>query len=382
VRALLLDNGGTRAVIVVSEVPTIQANIYNDLIQQISRELNVTPELILLGTTHTHNAIRVATQAGVSAIPSSEAFNKRVIEGTMEAVRQASRNLQPARSGYAAGEVALVANRNEWLKSQHRFIDGIDRTGTQPIDHRLGVFKFETMDGKPIAFLLNYAIEPVVYMAAVNEISGDVPGAASRYIEEQAGDDAVAIFTVGSPGSPLYRVWSDEPRRGVKTAERIMDAMGVMIGEEALARAADIVATSTLKISGAQETLQCQGKMTTPRNLRDQCAYTEGSNLPACVFTDRDVDPVKLTMGLIRLGDVALVNVDGNVVPALADKLRQISPLANTMIVGANFGPFRFVVDDAAYALNTYEATDTRAKQGCAEQGFLDSTLKMIEQTR
>jgi hypothetical protein len=52
------------------------------------------------------------------------------------------------------------------------------------------------------------------------------------------------------------------------------------------------------------------------------------------------------------------------------------------MIVGATFGPFRFVVDDAAYALNTYEATDTRAKQGCAEQGFLDSTLKMIEQTR
>jgi hypothetical protein len=382
-RALILDNGTSRAVIAVVEVPAIQADIYKDLAQRISQEAKVPPELVLLGTTHTHNAIRVATVAGVSALPSSEAFNRRVIDATLEAVRKAQQNMQPARAGFTTGKVALVANRNEWLDSQHRYIDGVDRTGTQPIDQSLGVYKIESLAGKPIAFLLNYAIEPVVYMAANHEISGDVPGAASRYVEEQLGDDAVAIFTVGSPGSPLYRVWSDsEPRRGLKTAERIMDAMGVIIGEEALARASGIGSLSpSLEISAAIDTLQCPGKITTPRNLRDQCAYSADSKLPACVFTSRDADPVRLSMGLMRLGDVAFVTVDSNIVPALQQKMQQVSPLKNTLIVGLNFGPFRFVVDDAAYPLNTYEATDTRAKPGCAEDGFLNGVKAMIEQT-
>ena len=116
------------------------------------------------------------------------------------------------------------------------------------------MYAFEGVGGKPIAVLLNYGIEPVVYAIAKTEVSGDVPGATSRYVEEMLGGGVVALFTVGSPGSPAYRVWSD-------------------------------------------------------------------------------TDP-------------------------------------------------RFVVDDAAYALNTYPATDTRAAVGCAENGFIESALTLIEATR
>ena len=52
------------------------------------------------------------------------------------------------------------------------------------------------------------------------------------------------------------------------------------------------------------------------------------------------------------------------------------------MLVALTYGPFHYVVDDAAYPLNTYEATASTAKQGCAEKGFVDGVLEMIEQTR
>jgi len=48
--------------------------------------------------------------------------------------------------------------------------------------------------------------------------------------------------------------------------------------------------------------------------------------------------------------------------------------------VAINFGPAHFVVDEASYPLNTYEATASRFKRGCAEQGFLDNALQMIDQ--
>ena len=383
IRALMIESNGTRSAIAVVEVPAIAPDIYADLLQKISQEFNVPKENIMLGTTHTHNSMRVAPP-GPSPIPTSEKFTAMVKSGTMEALRTSQARLQPARAGYTAGHASMVAGRNEWYPSQHRYIDGIDRTGKGAVDQTLGVYKFESLTGKPIAAILNYGIEPVVYELASNEVSGDVPGATSRYIEDSLKGDFVAIFTIGSPASPAYRVWYDEdPNRDVKTAATIMNAMGVILGEEVLARMKEIKASpAPIKITAATDSLVCPGKQTTPRNLRNHCAYTEDSKLPPCEFTDKPFKDVTLNMGVLRLGDVTYVVADGNVVPALWEKLKQISPVSYLQFVGANFGQFRFVVDDAAYALNTYPATDTRAVVNCAEQGFLTGVLGLIEATR
>jgi len=380
VRALMVESEGARAIIAVVEVPNIAADIHEDMVQQIGREFDVPREHIMLGISHTHNSMRV-TPPGESPIPTSDAFTARVRSGTVEAVRAAQNRLQPARAGYRAGQSSLVLGRNEWHDAQRRYIDGIDRTGTVPVDQTLGVYEFESLSGESIAVILNYGITPVVYEVAKSELSGDVPGAASRYVEGALGGEAVAIFTIGSPGSPAYRVWFDEdPRRNAKTAEAIMDAMGVILGEETLAQMGEIEGSTTgLEILGVSDSLTCPGKKTTPRNLRNHCAYTEESDLPPCEHTDAPFMDVTLNMGVLRLGDVAYVWADANVVPTLWQKLKRASPLRNMLFVGSNFGQFRFVVDDAAYALNTYPATDTRAAVGCAEQGFIRGTVKLID---
>jgi hypothetical protein len=284
--------------------------------------------------------------------------------------------------GEARTLVLLDGHRVPSTTSTNVVDDGIDRSGNQPVDASLAVLKFETLSGEPIAFVLNYGIEPVVAMASPTEISGDVPGATSRYIEDEFADKAVAIFTIGPAASPLYRVRPD-PQSGtadVDRAHEIVGAMGTILGEEALAAAKDSKLTSTLRIAAAKRVLQCPGKNTTPFNLRTQCAYTPDSKLPACEFKDTDSDPVSLSMWLLKIGDVALVQADANVTSELGEKLRRASPVSNTLIVALNFGPARFVVDEASYPLNTYEATASGFKRGCAEQGFLGNALQMIDQ--
>ena len=383
VRALFVESGGDRAVIAVVEVPAIGPEIYEDMVQQIATEFEVPRDHIMLGITHTHNVLRVS-RPGLSPIPTSDLFTARVQSGTVEAVAAARAAMQPARAGYRAGLSSLVRGREEWYRSQHRYIDGIDRTGLEAVDQTLGVYEFESMGGEPIAVILNYGIQPVVYSTAKAEISGDVPGAASRYLEDVLGGGAVALFTVGAPAAAAYRVGSDgEPGRRAERAASIMQAMGVVLGEEALAQMKEIEgSTAALKIQGLGDSLTCTGKMTTPRNLRSHCAYTDDSDLPPCDFKDEPFDDVTLKIGVLRLGDVVYVTADSNVVPALWEKLRQASPWSTTQVVSTNFGQFRFVADDAAYALRTYPGTETRAVMGCAEDGFLGSALRLIEAVR
>lgn len=378
VRAVVIDSGGKRAVMIIADVPTISAKVSADIIGKVSAQAHVPAANIMLGTSHTHNAMRVATEPGI-LIPASPKFVERVTTATLEAVRQAETRLQPARAGVGRGKAYLIANRNLWSAAHGRYITGVDRTGNEPIDHGLGVMKFETLDGKPIAFLLNYAIEPVVAMAIPSEISGDVPGAASRMIEERAGGDAVALFTIGAAGAPLYESEHTPIERRRAHTLSLIDSFATILAEEGLAVAQHLpTSASAVTIGGESRQLVCPGKITTPLNLPNRCAYTPGSKLPLCEFSDKDTDPVTLNHGVLRIGDVAIVQTDANVTPALGAKLKVATPIANTWIVALTYGPMKYVMDDAAYPLNTYEATASIAKRGCAERGYLTGTSEMM----
>ena len=382
VRALVVDSGAKRVVIVVADVPTIGADVAAELKQRIAQTAHTTENQIVLATTHTHNAMRVAHNITGIILPGSSQFVDRVTTATLEAVKQAEGRMQPARMGIGAGHVALTGNRNVWSPIHGRVIADVDRTGSEPVDHRLGVGKLETLNGRPIAFLLNHGFEPVVAMPIKDEISGDVPGAAARIIEERAGHDAVALFTIGAAGVPLYR--SDDTPEASRKAHTLslLNSMGTIFAEEALSVAATLpMSTGTTRIAAASKPLICPGKATTPFNLPDRCAYSADSTLPACQFVDRDSPPVALQIGVVRIGDFAIIQTDANIAPALAAKFQRSTPIANSWIVALTFGPMRFVVDDAAYKQNTYEATATTAKAGCAEVGYLDISRQLLAQT-
>ncbi len=380
-RVLMLDNGSARAAIVMLDVAAIEAGVFADLSRRISQQSGVPLTNILLSASHTHNNFRLDKDGIGIILPGSTKYTARVMAATLQAVKQATDAMQPARAGYAAGKAYLNAARTVWSVAEQRHIVGRDRTGTEPVDRTLGVLKVENTSGEPIALVLNYGIEPVMNQFAKSEIGGDVVGAAARYIEQRLGDKAVAIFTLGTMANPAYRVEPNE--RDPQASYKLTDAMATLLGEEALAAASEIQnPASNVQIGGAMKTLQCQGKMTTPFNLPRECSFKPHPTLPACVFKDKDTDPVSLNMWLLKIGDVALVQSDSNIMPAVGDKLKQASPLANTLIVSLNFGPMRYVIDDASYVLNTYEATASRAKQGCAEQGFIRGALEMLEQLR
>jgi neutral ceramidase len=80
---------------------------------------------------------------------------------------------------------------------------------------------------------------------------------------------------------------------------------------------------------------------------------------------------VALQTGALRLGDLVIVHADADISAPVGKKLQAQSPAARTWVASLSYGPMHYVVQDKDYPINTYEATASTAKQGCAEAGFL-----------
>jgi len=373
VRALAVDSGGRRAVLVVADVPMLSAEVSREYIEAIVGTAKVPETQILLSASHTHNTLRLDRKPGGIMLPGSAPYVEQVKTAMVLAVRQALERMQPARMGLGEGSAALVGPKNSWSPAHGRWIEKIDRSGAQQVSHALGVAKLEREDGSPIALIVNYGINPVLAMPLKGQISGDVPGFAARYIEKRSGDSAVALFTLGASGNPLYRADDGQPK-GYQPAspDDLIQAMGTVLGEEALAVAQATSASSRpLTIAGFLRGLDCPGKITAPLNLPDRCAHEQGSTLPPCTFKDQDAPPVALQTGALRLGDLVIVHADADISAPVGKKLQAQSPAARTWVASLSYGPMHYVVQDKDYPINTYEATASTAKQGCAEAGFL-----------
>jgi neutral ceramidase len=381
IRTILLDDGTTKAAVVVVDVPMIDGEMYADLATQIARQAGCPLANVMLAISHTHNSLRMDTDGRGKRIPFSLPFNAKVKEDIGQSILEAAGRMEPARAGFGRGKAYIAANRNEWSAKEGRYIVGVDRTGKEPFDPTLSVLRFENMKGEPIAFLINYGIEPVV--ASGWEISGDVPGAVSRYVEEHFDSNAVAAFTVSAAGDPAYSAGggSLSPGRKPSSAFDILNAMGTLVGEEVLAVSNGIESSSEAAvISTGLKIVECPGKITTPLNLPNSCAYTADSKLPPCRdYRDQETDPVAIRVGMLRIGDFAFVHADVNVEPKLGMRVVEQSPLTDTTFVSTNFGPGWFIVEDATYPLNTYEATASRLRKGCGESSLLGAAAQLLK---
>lgn len=374
VRALVLDNGAQRSVIVVGDLPTIGNGIYARLVEQVAQAGGTTPDHVILAVTHMHNAVRIDPNPVGIMLPGSAVITEKTIATMLATVKQAAANLQPARAGYAVGQTNLLADRGPRPQRQGQS----EETGT--VDRHIGVLKVEGMDGQPIAMLVNAPIEPVLALADLTQVNADLAGAAERYVEQRYDEKAVVLYTVGSAESLPY---SARPRKGLPRADlpALIQATGTLLGEEIIETAALAKTEPVIEMGAAARILMCPGKETTPLNLPDKCSDAPGATLPRCIFTDQPTAPVPLRIGVVKLGGLDLVQADANITKQVWQAFRKASGAgSDTALISLLYGPMHYVVEDAAYPSNSYRVTASMAQRGCAAQGFIESAQALIRQ--
>lgn len=405
-RAIVLDNQETRAVLLGADVGMFTDDSYEELSQRIAKEVGCPRENILMSGTHTHGS----PSPGARPVPGRKtnvldsfdvAYAERIKQGVFEAVIQAKAKLQPARVGYGSGQAHLNVNRDAVHPDTRLWYQGPNLDG--PSDKTVAVVEFESASGEPIAVYVNYAMHPVL-MFMRNEITGDVPGSMSRYIEDAFDDKLVAVFTQGASGdqNPLYTRLAEPAIAAQKRAQvaaaggetdvisvanyteakldprlldrgaRLVDSMGQLLGEEVIRVMGTIKrASAEVRIRGAQRTVSCPGRQRT---------NTGREGAPG---TYVDADPINIRLGLLMVDRIALAAVTGEVYTMIGQRLKKEAPFNDVVMVTlANGKSVGYIPDDAAYGRYTFQVLGTRIKQGCAESAVVNTFVDLMDQHR
>jgi len=358
VRAIVVDDGSTQAALVVADAIFVDHAAWEALAPRIEKETGIPKEQILLSATHTHAGPNLPRLRGADPGPGAE-YLAQFDDWVVAAIRDAQARLEPARMGFGTGKAHVNMNRRARLPNGGWWL-GANPEG--PSDKTVAVLKFETAAGRPLAVLVNYAVHGTVLGTRNYEISGDLPGATSRFVEEHFGGSVVVPWTSAAAGDqdPLYRVGDNFGNA---------DILGRILGEEVIRVAGEIKTSARMRIGGMQRVITCPGKKNPPGpNRRDDLNYQ---------FLDADPTPIRLTA--IMLNHVAITGVSGEVLSGINTRLKRESPLAGTVMVTHANGSSGYIPDDAAYDQISYEIVVSRVKRGCAEDAIVNGLLDMID---
>src|SRR5882724_1434062 len=286
VRAIVLENGVARAALVGVDLIGIDEPLWQEISKQVAQELQCPVDNIIISATHSHSS--PYPEDGKSPPdPNYAAFRAKLKEGILGAVRDAKGKLQPARMGFGTGSSYLNVNRDAVHPETRLWYQGPNLEG--PSDKTVGVLKFESLSGEPIAAYVNYAIHAIDYYE-MGILTADFPGVTSRFVERAYDDKMVAIWSSGAAGdeNPLYLRQQHDARdakfgfdknpnaaakvaldRAVGELNDWVDSMGRAMAEEVV-RVMDAgkidptkQTSSEVRIWGGGKTVTCPGRTST-----------------------------------------------------------------------------------------------------------------------
>ncbi len=245
-KALVLTNDVTTLAMItldavaIAEIGRIDGDFLPALRARLEKELGIPPECVLVAASHCHGVICTD-----------------VAERSFQAVKEASLHKVPVRAGAGTGrEDRIMENRRLPLKNGHvadsrrAYALPPDEAlaGVGPIDPEIGVLRLDREDGRCLAAVYNFACHPIEGVPSGGN-TADLVGFASKVIEDELGESALALFLQGCAGDINPALYKD--------VERPHDAepLGNQLGLSTLRALRSIATRQDERLSVLRETL-------------------------------------------------------------------------------------------------------------------------------
>lgn len=377
VRAIVIYNGIEKAALVTMDLAGVPSG-KGEFINQISVETGIDLEYLYVSATHDHSTVRVGNT------DDSSEYYTLILEATIQALKDADSKLQPARVGYATGKAYVNTARDEKIGKGYHM--GYVPEGIS--DKTVAVISFTSLTGDPIAIYANYPVHAVVMYRATTkdgrpEVSGDLPGATSRYVEDHF-EGAVALWSSGAAGdqNPLFMATYNQDHPDVFDTGvggyAILEVLSRRLGEEIVRVTKSIKNTSSevqiwAKKSG---TIVPGRKRVTPRDPN----RPRGGHLAETKVEMVDGDPITIPLHLLMINDIAFAGVAAEVFAEIGIHVKEQSLFDRTIMVTIMPDKVGYIPTDAAFLLPTEKALSNRFKPGYAEPAMIDALNKMMEE--
>lgn len=373
-RAIVVDDGKSEIAIVAIDFRHVPHGI--DFPKMIGAALGIPADHVMLSATHDHSTPRLDDPTSDPGAEQKFSQWLEIVEkGSVEAARQAKAALQPARVGFGTGLAYVNVNRDEKMPNGRW---DLGYSPDRPSDKTVAVIRFEDLTGKLIAIYSNYAVHGVVMYQSVTkgegwEVSGDLPGNTSRYVEEHYGKGVVDLWTSGAAGdqNPIYMSIYNQVKPGTfdegAPGYVLVDVQARRLGEE-IVRVADSIKPDSVpvRVWGAKISPPCPGQ---------RIAWDKAANQ----YTVTALPPVDIPLSLLMIGDIAIGGVAGEPVTLIGQHLKSASPFPKTILVNHAGPTIGYIPTDASYPVRTFEVTGSRLKEGCSEPTIVNGLIDLMK---
>jgi neutral ceramidase len=406
-RVLLLDDGSLRLALLVVDTPSIQDSFIDSWKAIVTGVTGVKPENAMVIASHDTSAPHVSSgtgpgvgtgapppsaanmggrpQASPAALANAKAYAQAVDTSVEQAATKALATLQPVQVGFGLGTSHINVYRD--VLTPKGWGLGYDDAGYT--DPSLALIRINSLDGKPLAWLMDYAVRPAVLEQSMDgkdggkAISGDLIGPAEHYLESHSDAGGTAIFVMGAgvdqaPYLMANRFVLDKDGNSSRVdihdaGFAVADLLGERLGSEAV-RVSDGIKTSatpsTLRI--VRQSVEVISQARTPPNG------------PAPAATTEPGEAVKIPFVLLQIGDIAVVGVAPELNANIGVKIKTESPFPHTIVMTMVDGSAKYLPDTINYDRKTPEALGSRFARGSAENAatqIIESLKQMRKDT-
>lgn len=180
------------------------------------RNLHYTDETLMLTAQHTHSAPAGYSYYGLYNISTPgfvEEVYLKIIDGVVNAIETAEKDVQPAQISFAKGEFELDKNVafNRSMKQYNQNPDIPEKITPQTlnkgVNREMYLLKFTNESGKEIGCINWFGVHTTSVSNDLNKICSDNKGYAASFYETDKGEPVTAIFAQGTCGdvSPRFK---------------------------------------------------------------------------------------------------------------------------------------------------------------------------------
>ncbi len=350
--ALYFRSSENSILLITADVIGYSRQFIDETREQISARISIAPENIMITAVHNHGG--PVTKAYERDVPESvENYVKDLQEKFISLSVQASESPVPVRMGAGNAYCELNINRRA------EFADGgiwLGRASDKPCDHEVKVVRFDDYNDRTLAVLINWPCHATTSGPGNTQITGDWPGAASRFFNSQAGDEVVVAITAGASGdiNPIYGPGDDFKE---------IEAVGYHVGKTAWETYKEISTLPVESLEAINTSLVLPGKKQGKDHF-PQKVYESGPD-------------VEISLSAFRIGHLVLAGISGEVMHEIGGEIKKQSPYRNTVIMTHCNGSSGYICTDKAFTEGGYEVKVTRLMPG-AEMPLTSQVLQMI----
>jgi len=403
-KAIALQQGETKAAIVVCDLIGIEAQIGLQARQAVAEKSGVPVKNIALCATHSHTGPLYAGSlrkhlhdlavAKRGKDPAEEFdFPSHLIAKVTEAVQKAQSATQTANLKAGVGEERRISfNRRFHMKDGSvRFNPGrknpdiIGPAG--PIDPEVGLLIFEDRGSQaPLAALTVFALH--LDTVGGTEYSADYPYYLEKSLQNKFGDSFVSIFGAGTCGDINHIDVNDENQfKGQVPTEVIGSKLG-----ETVFGTAQKLETKAPKLAVAHTTVNVPTQVYSDDEVAKASANMHKIGTRELPFLDqveanKVVDIMQnysegstnLEVQVFRLSeDTAIVCLPGEVLVDLGLAIKAASPFKHTLVMELCNSVPAYIPTRKAFAEGSYETVNSRIAPGGGEK-MVEASIRLLQ---